>query len=481
MRLGGGGRGERRRWLVMAPIALASSAKASPHAMIAASASASLLILALMLVVAVGVIGILLVRLARTRRECARLAAADAVTQRALRTRSEFLATTSHEIRTPLNGILGMTQVLLADPMLDPSARERIGVVHGAGEMMKVLIDDILDIAKIDAGGLTIEAVPFDLRQLITDAERLWGVQAKSKGLQLKLELDGCPPAIEADPARLRQIIGNLMSNAIKFTPEGSVSLSARAETVPGGERLVIVVADTGIGVPPPQQELIFEKYRQADGSITRRFGGTGLGLAICRSLARAMGGAVTIDSVPGQGSTFTVSLPLVRTAPAFPSAQTAFPATSGALRLPDARLLVVEPNALTRRVVVKMLEGAVHTVDAVAARAEAEERLARGGIDHVIAEFDCIVADRADGREPIDRFCTLVAAAGAHLTLLFAPDRDAAVAALVDACPDLHALAKPIAAPNLIAAMERLYAGSPAGAASSEASFRTLTAAAAE
>ncbi|MDB5690737.1 MAG: hypothetical protein JWL91_2613 [Sphingomonas bacterium] len=443
--------------LIAAPVAASSSVGAPPLAFVAATPSTPIVILSLLLTGAAVSIVALLVRLARVRRECDRLVSADAAMQRALLSRGEFLATTSHEIRTPLNGILGMTQVLLADSLLDKTVRDRIGVVHGAGETMKALVDDILDIAKIEAGGLTIERVPLDIRQLIDDAQRLWHVETERKGLRLDVDLSDCPTRIEGDPVRLRQIIANLMSNAIKFTDSGSVALSARAEGMPGSERLVIRVADTGIGVPTPQQDLIFEKYRQADGSITRRFGGTGLGLAICRSLAKAMGGVIAIDSVPGQGSTFTVSLPLIRAA-APAGAVEPREAPAGATRLSEARLLVVEPNPLTRRVIVKMLEGAAEAVETAASPAEAEERLARGGIDHVVAEFDCIGVNDPGCQEKVNCVCDLASASGSRMTLLFAPGREAAVAAFAAKRPGIHMLAKPIAAPALVAELRRLY-----------------------
>jgi CheY-like chemotaxis protein len=224
-----------------------------------------------------------------------------------------------------------------------------------------------------------------------------------------------------------------------------------------GGERLVIRVSDTGIGVPPTQQDLIFDKYRQADGSITRRFGGTGLGLAICRSLARAMGGTIAIDSMPGQGSTFTVSLPLVRAAAAG-RGELQRPVT-GVSSLSEARLLIIEPNPLTCRIVVRMLEGSAYSIDTAASLAAAERRLAQGGINHVLAAFDCLDAQDAHCGEEVERVCDLVAACGAHLTLLFAPGREARVAAFTAGRPGTQSLAKPIAAAELIASLGRLYA----------------------
>jgi signal transduction histidine kinase len=406
--------------------------------------------LILLLVISASVIALLAARLLAIRRKCVRLADANAALQSSLSSRTDFLATTSHEIRNPLNGILGMTEVMLADRQLDAAVRDRISVVHGAGETMKALVDDILDIARIDAGGLTIDSISMDFRQLIEDARRLWQTQAAAKCLSLEIDLAGCPMMIVGDPLRLRQILSNLMSNAIKFTYQGKVTLSARAEPGPDGERLVVRVRDTGIGVPSRQQDLIFEKYRQADGSITRRFGGTGLGLAICRSLAKAMGGAILIDSVPGEGSTFTVNLPLLRVGASEGTVD--LPSYVPARRLADASVLVVEQNALTRRVIVKMIEDAVLTVETAPSLGLAEERLAQGGIDHVLADIGCTTPEDGDGHSGLLRLCDVCRTSGTRVTLLFAPGRAAAAASVANGT-GIQALAKPIASADLIAA----------------------------
>ena len=241
----------------------------------------------------------------------------NAALGRALAAKSEFLATTSHEIRTPLNGILGMTQVVLADALVDPRTRDRVGVVHAAGITMRALVDDILDVAKMESGNLTVELRPFDLKQTLHEAMRMWEDQARDKGLAFVVDLADCPDWIEGDPGRLRQIVFNLLSNALKFTPEGSV----RVEAARAGERYRIIVSDTGVGIDPAQHEAIFESFRQADTTTTRRFGGTGLGLSICRTLARAMGGDVTVASTEGMGAIFTLDLPLVAAAGDAPEA----------------------------------------------------------------------------------------------------------------------------------------------------------------
>ena len=238
------------------------------------------------------------------------LAVTNSALGKALAAKTEFLATTSHEIRTPLNGILGMTQVMLADHGLPAPLRERLGVVHGAGETMRALVDDILDVAKMETGNLTVEDAAFDLRATLRAAAVMWEEQARAKGLAFAVRLDDAPRMIRGDAARVRQIVFNLLANALKFTERGAVTLSAAA--APDGGRIVIKVSDTGIGIPAEQHAAVFESFRQADASTTRRFGGTGLGLAICRNLAEAMGGDITLTSMRDHGSTFSVTLPLI-------------------------------------------------------------------------------------------------------------------------------------------------------------------------
>ncbi|MEH3047158.1 sensor histidine kinase [Sphingomonas adhaesiva] len=253
-----------------------------------------------LLVVAMLAAGLFLLRRSRNEVRAANddLAASNAELAKALRIKTEFLATTSHEIRTPLNGILGMTQVMIADGAIDATMRDRLSVVHGAGVTMRALVDDILDVAKIETGRMTIEVAPIDLRATVEEAARLWREPAAAKGLAYAVSLHEAPGWVLGDSARLRQIVFNLLSNAVKFTATGHVALTVR--TV--GERIRLIVEDSGIGIAPAAHELIFESFRQADAGTTRQYGGTGLGLSICRNLARAMGGDVTVSSSEGRG-----------------------------------------------------------------------------------------------------------------------------------------------------------------------------------
>ena len=279
--------------------------------------------------------------------------------EKALAAKTEFLATTSHEIRTPLNGILGMTQVMIADRSVDAATRERLALVHGAGTTMRALVDDILDVAKIETGKMTIEARDIDVVATVRDAARMWRDQAVAKGLSFDCRVDLDDPWVTGDAARLRQIVFNLLSNAVKFTAAGGIVLSLER----GDGRLRLTVADTGIGIAREAHEVIFESFRQADAGTTRQFGGTGLGLSICRNLARAMGGDVTVESEAGEGALFTLDLPLVPAAP---------PQTAA---VPPA-LLVIERNPIQRA----MFRTLFAALDPVVFADDAEEALRIAG-----------------------------------------------------------------------------------------------------
>jgi EAL domain-containing protein (putative c-di-GMP-specific phosphodiesterase class I)/CheY-like chemotaxis protein len=227
--------------------------------------------------------------------------------------KSDFLATMSHEIRTPMNGVMVMAEMLAAGE-LPPKQRRFAEVIAKSGASLLAIINDILDFSKIEAGKLELEAAPTDPAEVIEDVLALFWERARAKGLDLAAHIDPATPAlIEADPTRLRQVIGNLVNNAIKFTETGAVMVQA----APKGERLRIAVRDTGIGIPRDKIPALFEAFTQADQSTTRRFGGTGLGLAICKRLAEAMGGRLGADSELGKGSTFALELPMKVLAPA--------------------------------------------------------------------------------------------------------------------------------------------------------------------
>ena len=265
--------------------------------------------------------------------------------------KSTFLATMSHEIRTPLNGVLGMAQVMARDE-LTLSQRERLDVIRQSGEALTALLNNVLDLSKIEAGQMEIEAIAFDLGALVRSARSAFATLAADKGLDLSLDIAPSACGIfEGDPTRLRQVIYNLVANAVKFTDQGQISLGAEA----GPEGVRIWVADTGPGLDEAQQARLFARFAQLDASTTRRHGGTGLGLAISHELCALMGGTLGVASTPGAGSVFTLVLPLPRLRDAEPLAclEPAAPDSAGLGRL---RVLAAEDNSVNRVVLRALL-----------------------------------------------------------------------------------------------------------------------------
>ncbi|MDD9717799.1 ATP-binding protein [Dinoroseobacter sp. PD6] len=235
------------------------------------------------------------------------LAAAKTAAEEGARAKAQFLAMISHEIRTPLNGIIGMSDVMLSGP-LDPEHRGNLQTILASGEGLLTIINDILDLSKLEAGKMEIDQVPFDLRAELQAALDLVRPLANEKGLSLSVDVSGLPEGrILGDPGRVRQVFLNLMGNAIKFTRAGAVSLRAAVDTGAAPPRVTLAVQDTGIGIPADRLDQIFDAFAQADSATTRDFGGTGLGLAISRQLTQQMGGDITVTSVPGKGSCFTM------------------------------------------------------------------------------------------------------------------------------------------------------------------------------
>ncbi|WP_162244300.1 MULTISPECIES: ATP-binding protein [unclassified Phenylobacterium] len=334
------------------------------------------------------------VNVARTiRANALALEKAQAEAQEASRAKSAFLAMMSHELRTPMNGVLGMAHAL-AGTKLGRQQTDYLDMIIQSGDSLMAILNDILDLSKIEAGKLNLESVGFDVEKLGRQTFLLWGEAARQKGLELSLDIDADAPTwLMGDPLRVRQILLNLISNALKFTDQGSVAVRIAALAPQGIE---IIVTDTGVGMRRDQQEKLFQAFSQAEVSTTRRYGGTGLGLSICRQLAEMMGGSIGVESEPGSGSTFRVALPLP--AGAAPAAAQGAP---DAVSLEGRQVLVVDDNKVNQAVARAILEAAGAMVS-----------LADDGIDGLdllrANHFDIVLMDvhmpRMDGIEALRR-----------------------------------------------------------------------------
>lgn len=349
----------------------------------------------------------------------------------AARAKADFLATMSHEIRTPMNGIIGMAE-LLCDAPLPAQEAMYARTIRGSAEALLAILNDILDLSKLEAGKLDVTPAPFDPTASVAEAVALLHTEAAHKGLVLDFDTDGPVPArVSSDAGRLRQIVLNLVGNAVKFTAKGHVNVRLSAEPAGDAHLLRLRVEDTGIGIDPAMQDHVFDRFTQAESDTTRRFGGTGLGLTISRMLARRMGGDITVQSTPGVGSVFTATL---RTG-AVGDKDTASPASEGTAPtdLTGLRVLVAEDNAINRLLMQKVLENA--GVEALFAEngVEAVDLARRAGPDLIFMDMsmpqmnglDATRAIRAtNGPQP------MIVALTANA---FASDRDICLAAGMD------------------------------------------------
>jgi len=297
--------------------------------------------------------------------------------------KSSFLAMMSHELRTPMNGVLGMAHALTLT-RLDRQQASHVDMLIRSGRGLMTILNDLLDISKIEAGKMELETIDFDLPELGRHVHDLWSEAASAKGVSLVYELaPGVPRWVSGDPTRLRQVMLNLVSNALKFTQEGEVRLSIRAQCIDDMADLEISVSDTGLGLSEAQQAKLFKSFVQADASTSRQFGGTGLGLAISQQLVTLMGGEIDLESAPGEGSTFRIKLraPLGK-----PGA--AEEAHVEMTDLAGHRVLVADDNAINQAVARAILEAAGATIVTAGTGLEALERLRAGAFDTVLMDI---------------------------------------------------------------------------------------------
>ncbi len=316
----------------------------------------------------------------------------------ASRAKSEFLANMSHEIRTPMNGVLGMVQ-LLEGTALTPEQQDMLRTLKQSAQYLLGLLDEILDLSKIEAGKMELESIPVHLHELAQDMVRLFAGRAGEKGLTLQLQIaPETPQWVLGDPVRLRQIIANFLSNAVKFTQQGTVTLLL-APSAAYAQGVWIGVRDTGIGIPPDKVEILFQPFTQVDRSTTRRYGGTGLGLTIAKRLAEMMGGRIGVQSQLGEGSLFYVDLPL----PPAPVPEQVAPKETDALPevFPGVRVLLAEDNEVNRKVAVRLLSRLQVQVDIATNGREALQKAIEENYDLVL--MDCQMPEM-DGYEATRR-----------------------------------------------------------------------------
>lgn len=383
------------------------------------------------------------------------------------RAKSEFLAVMSHEIRTPLNSVLGFADLLI-ETKLETGQREQIEMIRRSGDALLVLLNDILDFSRIESGKMPIQPAAVAIRPCIGDVVDLYRATAQSKGLQLEVDVDpDVPESVCTDPGRLRQILLNLIGNAVKFTPSGSVRVTARRGTndpEDGRFALRIEVADSGIGIPPDKVARLFKPFSQADSSTTRRFGGTGLGLAICKRLAELLGGNVELVSSSSTGSTFALDLPLVVVpagdANSSRGSQSTGPAQGGGC---GRRILVVEDNAVNRMLAQRMLLSLGYESDAAEDGLKGFEAHARLPYDLIFMDLQMPVMDGVEAARRIREFESQNVKSHAYIIALTADAMSGDRERCLDAGMDNY-LSKPIRRADLAAALDAAFQDSRNG-----------------
>jgi hypothetical protein len=376
-----------------------------------------------------------------------------AAAERARLAKSEFLANMSHEVRTPLNGVLGMADLLLKTP-LSPEQREYALTIRESAGLQLTILDAILDAARIEAGKMTIESIPFSPAELTAQIHMAFRGAAAEKGLELELKTKNLPDAALGDPRRLRQVLANLASNALKFTSQGRVTIEASAAGEGGAAHLIFSVSDTGLGIAPADQRRIFDMFTQADGSTTRRAGGAGLGLSNCRGLVALMGGSIHLESEPGVGSRFWFWLPLepARIAPE-PAAGSAGPALRSELPV-----LVAEDNPVNRKVALALLRSLGLAAETANDGLEAVQKCASG--QYAIVLMDCHMPG-IDGYEATRRIRALPRPRMPIVALTAGAGQNERLAALDAGMDDF--LAKPVRRQELADTLAKWIGGAAA------------------
>jgi two-component system, sensor histidine kinase and response regulator len=378
--------------------------------------------------------------------------------QAAARAKSAFLANMSHEIRTPMNAIIGLTHLMQRDTR-DALGQDRLGKIADAAHHLLGIINDVLDLSKIDAGKIELEALDFDLDAVLARSCSLVAGPAHAKGLELRVDSGGLPTHVRGDPTRLSQVLVNLLGNAVKFTERGSVQLRGTLlERDDAGLTLRFEVRDTGIGIDAERTARLFDAFEQSDSSTTRRFGGTGLGLAVTRQLVELMGGTVGVESTPGVGSTFWVT---VRVQPVLPAAHDSAPAhaqapgAASAQRRFDARVLLAEDNLINQEVARELLRSAGCEVDVADNGQRAVEMARTGGYDLILMDVQMPLLDGIEASRQIRAMAGLSRIPIIAMTAnAFAEDRAACLAAGMN-----DHVAKPVHAATLYDTLARWLA----------------------
>jgi len=390
--------------------------------------------------------------------QASRLKDAKSQAETANRAKSEFLANMSHEIRTPLNGVVAMADALGRET-LPPRQREMIEIIRSSGDTLERLLSDILDTAKIEAGLLSLENAPFGLGQMVQDMCALWRARAEDKGLVLRIDTDPeLPEKVVGDIVRVRQVLENLVSNAVKFTSVGEVRVSVEALA---GDEIVFRVTDSGVGFDEVQMARIFNRFQQADGSITRQFGGTGLGLAISQDLVQRMGGRMGCNSSPGQGAAFWVQLPLGPVeADRDPTADSVD--QTARERTETLRILLADDHPANRKVVEVLLSAANIELLAVEDGLKAVEAFGQGRFDIILMDMQMPVMDGLTATRRIRRLEQAMGLARTPILMLTANAMAEHIAESKAAGADDH-LAKPITSQRLFEAIDTaLLPGDP-------------------